>query len=283
MKNINNFSILFLSLIAFAFTSCEKDDPTPGEDLGTFDIIFDNRVGDSPAGLATEEATDFPFTNGMGQNFNLTLLGYYVSKVELSGPNGEYFADEMSTGADAAQVKGFYHILESDPNSQIINLTNVPAGTYHQLTFTLGIDAETVQEGATGGVLDPAEGAWLWNWDAGYIGFAMEGRSPASPQQADQFNPENSVKLHVGGWKEIASNPNLVNNVKKITLDFPSSVEVESRLSPNAHLEMDLMKVLEGNHVTVDFSTTYAVHAPAKGKALADNLVHAFTVDHVHQ
>lgn len=283
MKNVKTFSLLSFLMISLLFTACQKDDPSPGEDFGTFDIQFDNRVGEQAARLVDENATDFLYSNGMDQTFNLTMLGYYVSKIELAGPNGEYFADEISTGADAAQVKGFYHILESDANSQIINLENVPAGKYNQLTFTLGIDAETVQEGATGGVLDPAEGAWLWNWDAGYIGFAVEGRSPASPAEADQFKPENSVKLHIGGWKEVAENPNMVNNVKRITLDFPSSVEVESRLNPNAHLEMDLLKVLDGPNTTVDFSTTFAIHAPAKGKELADNLASAFTVDHVHQ
>jgi hypothetical protein len=283
MKNSKKFSFLSLLLVSLFFTACEKDDPAPAEDLGTFDLLFDNRVGDQSATLVGQDATDFPYTNNMGQSFNLTLLGYYISRIELSGPNGEYYADEMSTGADAAQVKGFYHILESDANSQNIRLENVPAGKYNRVSFTLGIDAETVQEGATGGVLDPAEGAWLWNWDAGYIAFGIEGRSPASPQEADQFNPENGVQIHIGGWKEIAGNPNLVNNVKKITLDFPSSVEVESRLSPNAHLEMDLMKVLDGNGNQVDFSTTYAIHAPAKGKVFADNLEQAFSVDHVHQ
>ncbi|PHN02707.1 MbnP family protein [Flavilitoribacter nigricans] len=283
MNHLNKISILFFLLLNLFFTACEKDNPTPGEDFGTFDLIFDNRVGDQAVSLVNADATEFPYTNNMGQSFNLTLLGYYISKIELAGPNGEYFADEISTGADAAQVKGFYHVLESDPNSQNIRLDRIPAGKYDQVTFTLGIDAETVQEGATGGVLDPAEGAWLWNWDAGYIAFGIEGRSPASPREADQFNPENGVQIHIGGWKDIAGNANMVNNVKRITLDFPSAVNIESRLSPNAHLEMDLLKVLDGHANNVDFSTTYAVHAPAKGKVFADNLAAAFSVDHVHQ
>lgn len=283
MNNIKRASILSLLFLSLFFTACEKDDPAPRDDSGTFDLIFDNRVGDQAAGLVDLTATDFPYTNSMGQSFNLNLLGYYISKIELAGPNGEYYADEVNTSADAAQVKGFYHILESDPNSQNIHLENVPAGKYNQLTFTLGIDAETVQEGATGGVLDPAEGAWLWNWDAGYIAFAIEGRSPASPQEADQFNAKNAVKIHIGGWKDMEGNANMVNNVKRITLNFPSAVNVESRLSPNAHLEMDLMKVLDSNANSIDFSTTFAVHAPAKGKIFADNLEAAFSVDHVHQ
>lgn len=283
MKNIKNYSFLSLLFVSLIFTACEKDDPTPSEDFGTFDLLFDNRVGDQPANVVDRDNNDFPYTNALGQEFNLTLLGYYISKIELTGPNGEYYADEMSTGADAAAVKGFYHVLESESTSQNIRLENVPAGKYNQVSFTLGIDAETVQEGATGGVLDPAEGAWLWNWDAGYIGFGIEARSPSSPQEADQFNPEHGVAIHIGGWKDIADNPNLVNNVKRITLDFPSSVDVESRLSPNAHLEMDLLKVLDGNGSQVDFSTTFSIHAPAKGKVFADNLEAAFSVDHVHQ
>ncbi len=280
-------SFLFALTLLFVFSACNKEDEMPiitePEEFGTFDLIFDNVLGDGELSLVTEDSDDFSYLNGMNQDFNVTVLGYYITKVELSGPNGESYSDEMATSADPAEVKGFYHVLEGDVNSQSIRLENIPAGKYDQVTFTLGIDADAVQEGATGGVLDPAEGGWLWNWDAGYIGFAFEGRSPASPSEASQWNAEHSVKLHVGGWKDIADNANMVNNVKRLTLDFPSSVSVGEKLDPNAHIEMDLMKVIDGQGTTVDFSTTYAIHAPALGADIAKNLESAFEVDHVHQ
>ena len=275
--------IPFALLLGFAFfTGCNKDDDGD-QTAGTFELKFDNIAGDQDITLVDGTSSDFKYTNGMSQNFNVSLLGYYITKIVLEGPNGEYFADQVATSATASQVKGIYHVLENNLNSQVITLSDVPGGKYNKVTFTVGIPAEIVQEGATGGVLDPAEGGWLWNWDAGYIGFAFEGRSPASPVAASQWNPENSVQIHLGGWKEVPGNPAMVNNIQTFTLDFGTSVNVSEKLSPNAHIEMDLLKVLTSDHATVDFTTVNQVHSPAGGHEIAKGLHDAFKVDHVHQ
>ncbi len=285
---LSNYKALCFALsILFVFSACRKEDdvPEPAEpqEFGTFDLVFDNVYGDGELSLVGTDDENFDYVNGNNQDFNITLLGYYITKIELTGPNGEYYADEMATSADPDEVKGFYHVLESDANSRTIRLNEVPAGKYDRVNFTIGVDADAVSEGATGGVLDPAEGGWLWNWDAGYIGFAFEGRSPASPAEATQWAPENAVQLHIGGWKDLPDNPSMVNNVKRNSIPFPSSVSVGERLEPNAHIEMNLLTMIAGPHATVDFSTTFSVHAPALGSEIAKNLATAFTVDHVHQ
>jgi hypothetical protein len=280
MKKLLFLSTLFLSIALLS--ACKKDDDTKVT-YGTLALEFDNVVGDKDLNMVESTSSDFKYKNGLDQDFNVSLLGYYITQIKLEGPNGETFADPVATGANAADVKGIYQILEGDVNSQVVNLSNVPSGKYNKVTFTLGIPAEIVQEGATGGVLDPAEGAWLWNWDAGYIGMAFEGRSPASPVAATQWNPENSVQIHIGGWKDIQDNPNMVNNVKTITLDFGTTVNVGEKYSPSAHLKMDLLEVIAGHHATADFSVTNQVHTPAGGHDFAENLHGAFVVDHVHQ
>ncbi len=157
----------------FGVSGNKKDDDKK-ETFGTFDLEFDNKVGAQELTLADAASTDFKYTNSHNQNFNVSLLGYYITNIKLEGPNGEAFVDPVTTGAAAADVKGIYQVLEGSSASQTIRLANIPSGKYDKVTFTLGIPADIVQEGATGGVLDPAEGAWLWNWDAGYIGFAFE-------------------------------------------------------------------------------------------------------------
>ncbi|MCC6723623.1 MAG: hypothetical protein IT258_03880 [Saprospiraceae bacterium] len=275
---------LFLTTLFFSIallSACKKDEEKAT--FGTFYLEFDNIVGDQDLTLVDAANSDFKYANSHDQNFNVSLLGYYITNIKLEGPNGEVFVDPVATGAAAADVKGIYQVLESITASQTIGLTNVPSGKYDKVTFTLGIPADIVQEGATGGVLDPAEGAWLWNWDAGYIGFTFEGRSPASPVAASQWNPENSVQIHIGGWKDITDNPMMVNNVKTITLDFGTSVSVSEKLEPQAHIKMDLLEVIDGHHGSADFTTTNAVHTPAGGTEFAENLHSAFVVDHVHQ
>ncbi len=280
MKKLLFLSALFVG-IAF-LSSCKKEDDNK-DTFGTLALEFDNIVGDKDLNLVDNASNDFKYTNGMDQAFNVSLLGYYITQIKLEGPNGETFLDPVTTGAAAADVKGIYQILESDVNTQVVTLSNIPAGKYNKVTFTLGIPAEIVSEGATGGVLDPAEGAWLWNWDAGYIGFAFEGRSPASTVAASQWNPENSVQIHIGGWKDIQDNPAMVNNVKTFSLDFGTTVNVGEKYSPKAHLKMDILEVIAGHHMTADFSINNQIHSPAGGQGFAENLHAAFVVDHVHQ
>lgn len=280
MKNTISISILCAAFLIF-FSACTKETPVELP-AGTMQLLFDNKVGTQEVVLTTDTDNNYVFSNALNQTFNISMLGYYITRVELKGPDGESYADVMATGATESEVKGFYHVKESDIASQLITLENVPAGTYNKVIFTLGVEADYVEQGATGGVLDPANGGWLWNWDSGYIGWALEGRSAASPAVAGPFNPDNSVKLHIGGWKDISGNANMINNVKRLELSFPSSVEVKEGLLPKAHIEMDVLKALNGHH-TVDFSTNYSVHAPVDGSKVAHNLEGAFKVHHVHQ
>jgi hypothetical protein len=272
MKNLQ-YTLFGLAILLFTFSACTKEE---GETkYGQFTLGFDNRVGTEAAALNATGSTDYPFATQMSQDFNIQTLGYYISRVELTGPNGASYADEVSTGATAAEVKGFYQVLESNESSKTIALENVPVGTYNKITFTLGIEADYVQDGANAGILDPANGGWLWNWDSGYIFFKLEGTSPASTKGDHTF------KFHIGGWKEIAGNTALTNNVKRITLDFPTTAEVTESSDLEAHIQMDLLKVLDGHHA-VDFSTTNTVMSPAAGADFAHSLEEAFMVHGIH-
>lgn len=277
-----------LAALSMLIFSCGSDDEAPAIE-GTFVVEFDNMVGSKQMSLSEAGSNDFPFTTGEGQPFNLTLFGYYVSKIKLEGPNGELYEDEMKVSANAAEVKGYYRVLESDAASQYITLRNVPTGKYDKITFTVGVGEDGVQEGAAGGILDPAAGAWFWNWNAGYIGMTMEGVSPDSPQEEVQGDGwviyPHSFAVHIGGWKDIAptegETQKFYNNVKTITLAFDSPVTVSDQLEPEAHIIMDVLKLLDG--AGLDFSSTYAVHSPAGGKVFADQLDKAFILDHIHQ
>ncbi|MDX2303378.1 MAG: MbnP family protein [Microscillaceae bacterium] len=286
MKTIN--LLLFSILALFFFTSCNED-TKPEAEFGQMVVEFDHMVGTESLKLDSAGSTNYPYITANGQPFNLSLFGYYISKIKLEGPNGEVYEDEMNVSVNAAEVKGYYHVLEGEDASQFITLKNIPAGKYNKITFTVGIEEEGIQEGVAGGVLDPAEGAWFWNWNAGYIGFAMEGTSPNSPQEEVIGSGwkiyENSFAIHVGGWKNITPAQGevqkFVNNVKTITLDFGTTVTVSESLEPEPHIIVDVLKVLNG--AQVDFSTTYSLHSPAPGQVFANQLEDAFILDHVHQ
>ncbi len=280
MNYKNIWAIALLAILSF---SCNEDNVDPTE-TGSFQIFFDNKIGASEVNLKEAGSTTYDYETAHGERFNVSSLGYYVSKIRLSGSDGSFYEDEVSI--DASQADGYYHILESIAGSGNISLQNVPAGKYEQITFTIGVEEDGVQEGAAGGVLDPASGAWFWNWNAGYIGFAIEGNAENSGQEfvdwGNGFETQaGTFALHVGGWKDVEDNENFVNNVKTITLDFGTPVSVTEELAPLAHIVVDAMKVLDG--AEVDFSTTYSIHAPKAGKPFADRLSEMFVVHHVHQ
>ena len=280
----------FLSICAIVLLSaCQDDEDVAANTSGSFSIEFDNYVGDQALELEPAGSTDYRYTTGSGQVFNLSTLRYYISGVRLEGPDGAVYEDVMNVSANADEVTGYYLVQEGEADSHFISLQDVPAGEYDKITFILGIPEEGMNGGAGGGILDPAAGAWFWNWNAGYINLGMEGTAAASPQERverDGFVTEaHSFALHVGGWKEVDSSvPNserFVNNIKTVTLDFGSRVTVSADLTPEAHIVFDMLRILDG--AGVDFSQTYAVHAPKLGQPLAEQIPTAFILDHVHQ
>lgn len=269
---INNIFIAAIAC-AVALSSCNNDD-----EKGGFTLEFDNYFGEDDMKLKTSyDTTDFDHKTHAGQDLNITKCAYYVTNIKLEGPDGEVFLDPVESSASADKVKGFYQVQESLLSSQEIVLSEVPVGKYDKITFDIGIPESAVQEGAQGGVLDVAEGALFWNWNAGYIGLALEGTSPLSAQAQGISHNKYDVKLHIGGWKDEGD---FVNNVKTVSLDFPSEVEVMEGSSPHAHIIADFKMLLM--MAEVDFAETYHVHSPAKGENIAGHIPHIFNVHHIH-
>ena len=279
-------SLLFLPLILL--TGCKKEEVVDTKQPGTVEIEFDNiaLINNVPIQLqlASPGSTEYPYENAMGQQFNINLLRYFISKIELTGPNGESFTDPVS--AAAAGTKGYYLIDESDVNSQFVQLKDVPAGTYTKLTFTLGVDVDGVQEGAVGGILDPATNHMFWNWNSGYIAVKMEGQADASNggvsgTETLEGGSDHGIAYHVGGWKDIPNSAFVYNN-KRMSFDFDVDLKVERLEQPHVHMYFDVLKLFSGVN-SVDFTGNHNIHKPIDGVPVAENMEHAFQYDHIHQ
>lgn len=280
---------LLLIFVLFAFSSCEDDDSTGEDTLGTFEVEFENVMGpqnnQSSFSLTAVDAVEYPYTNAMNQDYNLTFLRYYISEVVLEGPNGERFEDPMSV--TATDAKGYYLIDAADAASRTFDLEDVPAGQYNKISFLLGVDSTGVLEGAAGGSLDPATSGMFWNWNSGYVALKVEGQSPSSPGGASGNSivsgNEAGMVFHLGGWKNIANTPFVYNN-QRIELNFDTNARVGADLSPTTHLELDVEALFEGPNATVDFSSDNVnIHRPTDGTAMAKNAAAAFRYDHIHQ
>lgn len=267
--------IACLSIIVLV--SCQETEGPEMNEVGEMIVKFDNQVGNQPMQLETAGSNNYPYTNAKGQRFNLTRFGYYLSHVRLEGPNGELFVDKMNASADANEVKGYYRVVQGEPETYNVHLYDIPAGQYDKIIFTLGVKEDGIQEGAVGGILDRAAGAWFWNWNSGFINLLFEGHSPVSPQD------ENFLRLHLGGWKNLPAEgeqpQRFFDNNVEISLPFDAAVRVDQSLRPSPHIQMDVLKWLE----TVDFESLNNVHSPAAGQVLTQGLDKAFYVDHTHQ
>jgi hypothetical protein len=164
---------------------------------------------------------------------------------------------------------------ESDANSQDIVIENVPQGNYSEVTFTLGVDASQVNQGAQTGALDPIHGLF-WSWNSGYIFMQVEGESPVSTETGHVF------QYHVGGYKDVVGSTQ-ANNVKIITLSFGGDLApVAQGHEPEVHILYDVNKFFNGPGSAVTFTTNASRHTPKSCVDIADNISGAFTVDHVH-
>lgn len=264
MKKI--FSLFFIVAFTIFVTSCSDNSTQPA--TGPLTLHFDNVVGTTDLQLNT---TTTPYTNASSESYKVTWLSYYVSNIKLKKSDGTIFTDPVKSDGSA----GYYLVDESDAASQDVELKNIPAGDYTEVTFTIGVDASQVDQGAQKGALDPAKGLF-WSWNSGYIFMAMEGVSPASTQT------DNSFQFHVGGYKEDAAS-NQVNNIKTITLSFNGdAAPVRAQHQPEVHLLFDVDKFLNGTGEKVTFTSNAARHMPMACKNLAGNIPGAFVVDHVH-
>ena len=263
MKSIFSF-VIAIALISL--TACSDDEANPN--TGTLSLEFDNIVGTTNLELNTANT---PYTNSNSEAYNVTWLTYYVSNIKLKHEDGTIYTDEVKSDGS----KGYYLIDERDPASQFVMLKNLPKGNYTEVTFTIGVDANQVDEGAQTGALDPANNLF-WSWNSGYIFMAVEGTSPVSTET------DNAFQFHVGGYKEDVSNVNLVNNIQTVTLSFGDDAPVRPEHQPEVHIVFDVNKFFNGTGEEITFATNASRHSPKACEDLAKNIPAAFAVDHVH-
>lgn len=271
VKNILTVMALF-SATLFTF-SCDKDDE--GEfgpnDKGSIILEFDNVVGSQNLQLNGPQT----YTNANGDQFNVTLLNYYISNVKLKKGDGTVYT--------VPQDSSYFLVKESVAASREIKLKNIPAGDYTEVTFTVGVDStrNTMDLSKRTGMLDPAansgEDNMYWSWNSGYIFFKMEGLSPQATADAAG---NKKFRYHIGGFGGM--NSKTINNIKTITRTFGGEkATVRSSITPQLHIVVDILKAFEGSSKVSIGSNTTVMFAPYSVN-IANNYVEMFQVHHVH-
>lgn len=130
---------LTLVLVAIIAVSCTKP-------AGHGDMIVNINYSVNGKPLITDSLC---YRNEAGNEFMIIEIQWFISKMELQNEQGEWIALEPRV----------FYIDTNIPESQMINNTSVPAGTYKSLRFVFGLDEEYNH---TGLFSDPPESEMFW-------------------------------------------------------------------------------------------------------------------------
>lgn len=260
----------FALLACAIITACSSDDDNNNnqpEDLtgqkGSLTLKFDNAVGNQDFIFNTS------YNKSNNESYKLTNLKYIISNVRVKDNNGNTFMYPTESN--------IFIVSEADGNNAgeiFINLSNIDAADYTEITFGLGVDQERFALGAEGqgDFLDLAsEEGMMWSWAAGYKFVRFDG-TYSTASVTDQ-----PLNIHMG------SVGTSLDNYKEVTLTFPNTVRVRSNKSPEVHIVADISKVFDGI-TSVNFVDGYdQVHTDAtKTPIIAANVQSMFMVHHVH-
>ncbi len=126
-------------LVAAALVSCKKP-----ASYGDLTINIDYSVNGKA--LITDSLC---YCNEAGNEFLITEIQWFISKMELQDERGEWVSSEQ---------KIFY--IDTDiPESQTLQIASIPVGRYKALRFVFGLDEE---DNRTGLFTDPPESEMFW-------------------------------------------------------------------------------------------------------------------------
>jgi hypothetical protein len=250
-KTILQFSSLLCLLTLIA--SCRKADNPSSTPTSSGKILleFANNVGGE-----TLKMDGTWYKNQNNDSFTVSKFNYYISNIKINKADGTSYSETES-----------YHLLQHSLSSSMnITLSNVPAGVYNSISYTIGVDSLRNVSGAQTGALDPTNNMF-WSWLSGYIMLKFEGLSPKSKSAG------NELAFHIGGF----SGTNSV--LKTITINFPNAITVNGDVN-HVHLNADVLKLF-GTTNNIDFSTISSVTMPGMmAKKISDNYQNMFSISY---
>jgi hypothetical protein len=217
MKAIK-LSIVAAATLILGLTSCKKDETTTpttpvAAGNGTVSVELSHKFG-----MMNEQtlAIGTPVIHPMKKDtLTFSKFKYFISNVKFKKADGTYWTETES-----------YHLVDLDKAESLkLSFKDLPAGTYTQMEYTIGVDSARNVSGAQEGSLATTNDMF-WSWKSGYIMLKAEGMY--KDNKADKM-----FAFHLGGF---SGENNIVTkrtmtfdgaNVLTITKDKTSTVAVE--------------------------------------------------------
>ena len=210
MKKTQLILLLWATLI---MASCTKP-----SDHGNLSVSIDYSINGNH--LITDSLC---YYNEAGNEFMITEIQWFVSKMELQNEKGEWISLEHREADDQVPHASdrIFYIDTNIPESQTLQMAPIPVGHYKTLRFTFGLDEE---DNLSGLFSDPPESNMFWPepLGGGYHYMKLNGRFVNATgelvplnthlgigQNADHsefyqnyFTVEDPIDLNIAGNKE---------------------------------------------------------------------------------
>jgi len=220
-----------LLLVTLGFVSCKKDDvkpePQPAVPTGSAEIVLEHEWGMSGLPFQLNTALTHPMS---GDVLTFTTFKYYISNFKLKKSDGTWWKYPNS----------YFLVDLSNPSSATLALSNIPVGSYTEMSYMLGVDSTSNVSGAQAGALSTTNGMF-WSWNSGYIMVKAEGTSPQAGS--------GSFAYHLGGFagvNKIITTKSAVFASENLNVTETSSGKVYLTLNP-ARLFHTFGSVSNGN------------------------------------
>ncbi len=242
--------ILLTAGILFSCNETESDpQPDPIPEVMEMTIDIDHRINDSAI-----DWINTTYTLGAGTKVNITRLAYILSNFYLIKVNG-----------DSVHLDDQYALIDPKRGLWSVKLTDIPMANYSGYGFSLGLNSDVnhadPNQWDVNHPLSPVNNALHWNWTAGYIFIAVEGRI------ADNGG---SYVFHLAGDRN------------RVDYNFPLNFE-KKEAALNAQMRFDYEEIFENPNLfdmETDGKSAHTEDGPV-ATALIQNLAKAFTVESV--
>jgi len=248
-------SIILLFLSAIFFSNCKESGPEPiSPTKGTLQIQFIHTWAMDSHVFELNKKLFHPTTS---DTLTFTKLMYYVSNIQLKNSDGSWWISPES----------YYLIDVSKPASMILNIIDIPTGTYSEMKYVMGVDSLRNVSGSQTGALSTAN-VMFWDWNSGYIMLKAEGIS--------QNSATKSFAFHLGGFSG-------VNNIvtQKSTNFLGKSLNISDSKMPILAILANPARLW---HTSPSLSVTNAIQMPgAKAKVMAKDFYDGITFESLQE
>lgn len=257
--------LIALGLTAVLFTTgCKKEgctdplstnyDPDAKEDDGSCEyttaavsLHFTHMVGNQPYSTATT------YTDADGRQYKLTTARFYLSEAGLHTAAGHEHLEEYTQ-----VVAGTEHY----------EMGSVPAGSYEELEFSIGVDSAANHSDpttyASGHALAATSSTFdHWSWNSGYIFLKVEGLADTSATMTGTI--DGPIMLHIG------------TDALLKTVSLSKALDLASGQDKMIHITIDWAKVFNG--VDLTDAVTHTMDNMMLATTVANNFVTAFTIE----